>query len=247
MKAMIFAAGLGTRLKPLTDSRPKALVPVNGKPMLEWVILRLIKEDIKDIIVNVHHYAEQIINFLNSHDNFRINIEISHEQNLLDTGGGVKKTAWFFEGEKDFLVHNCDILSSINLKSIYNEHTLKNADATLCVSKRKSSRYLLFDMNGYLCGWKSLKENKILWADNAVSKVNEYAFNGIHILSQKLLKKFKAESKYPIIAEYLRLAKENRICVYDASNDPWIDLGKPENLKNVSQLFSKKYFSYLSI
>ena len=247
MKAMIFAAGLGTRLKPLTDSRPKALVSINGKPMLEWVILRLIKADIKDIIVNVHHYAEQIINFLNSRDNFNINIEISLEQNLLDTGGGVKKTSWFFEGEKDFLIHNCDILSGIDLKNIYIEHTLKNADATLCVSKRKSSRYLLFDSNGCLCGWKSEKENKILWTDKAVSMVNEFAFNGIHILSQKLLKKFKAESKYPIIPEYLRLAKENRICAYDASNDPWIDLGRQENLKNVSQLFTKKYFSFLTI
>jgi len=244
---MIFAAGLGTRLKPLTDSKPKALVTVNNRPMLEWVILRLIKYDIKNIIINVHHFAEQIIDFLRSRENFNIQIEISHESNLLDTGGGLKKAEWFFEGEKDILVHNCDVFSDVDLKNIYLEHVSKDAAATLCVSKRQTSRYLLFNSDGTLCGWKSLRENKTLWAKNAVKKTDAFSFNGIHLLSGKLLKKFKAVDKYPIIPEYLRLAGENRICAYDASGDHWADLGKAENIENIHKKFNREYFSYLTI
>ena len=247
MKAMIFAAGLGTRLKPLTNSKPKALIPINNKPMLEWLILRLKKYDIKNIIVNVHHHADQIIQFLRSKDNFNINIEISHEINLLETGGGLKKAEWFFEGEKDILIHNSDILSDINFSKIYLEHSIKNSDATLCVSKRKTSRYLLFDSNGQLCGWKSTHENKTLWVDKPVDQVDEFAFNGIHLISKKVLKKFKAESKYPIIPEYLRLAKDNKICALNTSEYSWTDLGNVENVKKVSKQFNKRYFSNLTI
>jgi len=247
MKAMIFAAGLGTRLESLTRSRPKALVPVYERPMLEWVILKLIKFDITHIIVNVHHYAEQVIDFLRSKNNFNINIEISHEINLLDTGGGLKKAQWFFEGEKDILIHNCDILSDIDLKKMYLEHSLNNTDATLCVSQRQTSRYLLFDNNSRLCGWKSLKEDKTLWASEVIDPVQSFSFNGIHIVSLNLLKKFKATDNYPIIPEYLRLAKDNKICAFEASGYHWVDLGRPENLKNVGKKFNKKYFSSLTI
>jgi len=247
MKAMIFAAGLGTRLRPLTLSRPKALIPVNDKPMLEWVILKLLKSGIKNIIINVHHFSEQVIDFLRSRDNFAINIEISFENELLDTGGGLKKAEWFFEGEKDILIHNSDILSDIDISAMRLEHTKHNADATLCVSDRVSSRYLLFDSNGFLCGWRSVPENKTLWTGEPASQVKEFAFNGIHIISEKMLKKFKAESKYPIIPEYLRLAKEHKICAFDTSHSNWLDLGKSENIKKVNKHFNKEYFSFLTI
>jgi N-acetyl-alpha-D-muramate 1-phosphate uridylyltransferase len=247
MKAMIFAAGLGTRLKPLTISRPKALIPVHGKPMLEWVILKLKKNNIEDIIINVHHYPGQVIDFLKSKDNFNINIEISHEHDLLDTGGGLKKAGWFFENEKDILIHNTDILSDIDLSAMYQQHTRNNADATLCVSQRPSSRYLLSDSSGYLCGWQSIKTAETLWVEKPVKNVRQFAFNGIHIISEKFIKKFKAESNYPIIPEYLRLAKDHKICFYDASQSRWLDLGKNKNLKRADKLFNDKYFSELTI
>ena len=244
---MIFAAGLGTRLKPLTESKPKALVEVNNKPMLEWVILRLIKFDIKSIIINVHHFADQVIDFLRSRENFNIHIEISFEKSLLDTGGGLKKAEWFFEGEKDFLVHNCDVLSDIDLEKFYLQHKTRNAAASLCVSKRKTSRYLLFNTEGHLCGWKSIRDNKTLWTAEAVNPVDELSFNGIHIISGKLLKKFKAAAKYPIIYEYLRLAKENRICAFNTSEYNWADLGRAENIESIHKDFNRNYFSYLTI
>ena len=152
MKAMIFAAGLGTRLKPLTDHMPKALVPVAGKPMLEHVIEKLKATGFDEIVINVHHFAQQIIDFLKANNNFGIKIWISDEtEELLDTGGGIKKTAHFFD--EPFLVHNADILSNVDLKALYDYHLTSGNDATLLVSSRKTVRYLLFDDANRLCGW----------------------------------------------------------------------------------------------
>src|ERR1035437_803539 len=143
---MIFAAGLGTRLRPLTDNIPKALVPIAGKPLLEHVILKLKAAGFDEIIVNIHHFPTQIIDFLKEKNNFGIRIEVSNEQAmLLDTGGGIRNAAWFFDDGNPFLVHNVDILSNVNLKALYNEHTQQNSLATLVVSKRDTFRYLLFD------------------------------------------------------------------------------------------------------
>ncbi|KAA3614862.1 MAG: nucleotidyltransferase family protein [Calditrichaeota bacterium] len=242
MKALVFAAGLGTRLKPLTNSIPKAMVAVNGKPMLEWVILRLIEFDIKEIIVNVHHHAGQIIDFLRSKNNFGIKIEISHEKELLDTGGGLKKTAWFFENEKDLLIHNADILSDIDLKAMYVQHTLEKADATLAVRKRKTNRYLLFKSDGQLCGWTAKKENKTLWAGEPENNSVELSFAGIHIISAKLLTKLNTNNIFPIIPEYLRLASHYNIKGFDTTPFKWIDLGRKENLLDINKIFDFKYF-----
>ena len=152
MKAMIFAAGLGTRLKPLTDHMPKALVPVAGKPMLEHVIEKLKASGFNEIVINVHHFGNQIIDFLKEKDNFGIQIWISDEtEELLDTGGGIKKAAHFFD--EPFLVHNADILSNVNLKDLYEFHQASKNDATLLVSPRKTVRYLLFNEENRLCGW----------------------------------------------------------------------------------------------
>ena len=156
MKAMIFAAGLGTRLKPLTDSTPKALLPINGKPMLEHVILKLKDAGFHQIAINVHHLGDQIINFLAANNNFGIQIHISDERDyLLDTGGGIKHAAAFLQGNEPFLIHNVDILSDIDLRALYNHHIETNPLATLLVSKRNTSRYLLFNKENKLCGWRN--------------------------------------------------------------------------------------------
>ena len=152
MKAMIFAAGLGTRLKPLTDHLPKALVPVAGKPMLEHVILKLKAAGFTEIVINIHHFGEQIIGFLQANQHFGLTIHISDErEQLLDTGGGIQKASTFFQGNEPFLVHNVDILSDTDLKTLYDYHVQSGNDATLLASQRKTSRYLLFDDTDRLC------------------------------------------------------------------------------------------------
>ena len=153
---MIFAAGLGTRLKPLTDDRPKAMVEVNGKPLIQHIIEKLTANGFDEIIVNVHHFAEQIIDFLHENNNFGIRIEISDERGmLLETGGGIKKAAHFFDDGKPFLVHNVDIFSNADLRELYNHHIESSSAATLLVSDRKSSRNLLFNDDMRLCGWQN--------------------------------------------------------------------------------------------
>ena len=157
MKAMIFAAGLGTRLRPLTDNMPKALVPVAGKPMLERVILKLKESGFNDITINIHHFGDQIIDFLRVHNNFGAEIHISDERDmLLDTGGGIKKARPFLDGNEPFLVHNADILSEVDLRSFYRHHLESKAKATLLVSERQTSRYLLFDKEHNLHGLTNL-------------------------------------------------------------------------------------------
>ncbi len=242
MKALVFAAGLGTRLKPLTNSMPKALVPIYNRPILEWVILRLIKFGIKEIIVNVHHFADQIIDFLNSKNHFGIKIEISHEEELLDTGGGLKKASWFFENEKDFLIHNADILSNIDLKQMYVHHINVKADATLAIRRRRTNRYLLFNDKGQLCGWRAKKENKTLWVKKAENKIDELSFCGIHIFSTKLLAELNSANKFPIINEYLKLASHYTVYGFDTEAFNWLDLGRKENLKEVEKIFIQPYF-----
>ena len=243
---MVFAAGLGTRLKPLTDSLPKALVKVYDRPMLEWVILRLKQFGFSDIIINVHHHADKIIDFLKISDNFGLNIKISYEKELLDTGGGLKKAAWFFEDSTDLLLHNTDILSDINLHQLIKDHQGMKADATLVVRNRKSNRYLLFDQNRQLCGWHSVKDNKIIWVNEANDNFDEYAFSGIHVISAKLLKQFQTGNVFSIIPEYIRWAKHFSVQANIADNTKWIDLGKKENLNKAADLFGSKYFEQLT-
>ena len=156
MKAMIFAAGMGTRLKPMTDNTPKALIPINGRPMLEHVILKLKDAGFHQIVINVHHLGDQIIDFLAANNNFGVQIHISDERDyLLDTGGGIKKAAKFLQGNEPFLVHNVDIMSNVDMKKLYDCHLETNLVATLLVSKRNTSRYLLFNKESRLCGWRN--------------------------------------------------------------------------------------------
>ncbi len=229
MKALIFAAGLGTRLKPITDSLPKALISIGGKPLLEHVILKLKAAGFDEIIVNVHHFPDQIINFLKENDNFGIQIEVSDERDLLlDTGGGIKKTASFFDDGKPFLVHNVDILSNVDLKALYHQHKQTNSLATLVVSERDTFRYLLFNDDLQLKGWVNEKTGETkptgLKSPELYTKL---AFSGIQVLSSNVFDLMKnLESKFPIMDFYLSNMQTQVISGFVPENYKMLDVGK---------------------
>ncbi|MFH1195740.1 MAG: nucleotidyltransferase family protein [bacterium] len=227
MKAMILAAGLGTRLKPLTDERPKALVPFNGKPLLEHVITKLISQGFYEIIINVHHFAEQVIDYVSKKNSFGIRIEISDERDkLLDTGGGVKKASWFFDDGKPFLVHNVDIISDTDLTALFRHHVDKEEIATLSVRERKSSRYLLFDDDNTLCGWKNVNTGEIKLPRQTNSTLKELAFSGIQILSPQIFNFMPDVEVFSSIDLYLGLAARFEIKGLIDQSLKWIDAGK---------------------
>ena len=238
MKAMIFAAGLGTRLKPFTDHMPKALVPVAGKPMLEHVINKLKSAGVDEIVINVHHFAQQIIDFLKEKDNFGIKIWISDEtEELLETGGGIKKAAPFFN--EPFLVHNADILSNVDLKDMYDYHLTNGNDATLLVSSRKTVRYLLLDDTNRLRGWvnKETLQTKPEGFIYQPEVQKEYAFGGIHIISPTLFKYMGDQwtGKFSIMDFYLQTCKEAQLGGYIKEDLQLIDIGKPEMLAKAEE------------
>ena len=238
MKAMIFAAGLGTRLKPFTDHMPKALVPVAGKPMLEHVINKLKSAGVDEIVINVHHFAQQIIDFLKEKDNFGIKIWISDEtEELLETGGGIKKAAPFFN--EPFLVHNADILSNVDLKDMYDYHLTNGNDATLLVSSRKTVRYLLLDDTNRVRGWvnKETLQTKPEGFIYQPEVQKEYAFGGIHIISPTLFKYMGNQwtGKFSIMDFYLQTCKEAQLGGYIKEDLQLIDIGKPEMLAKAEE------------
>ena len=244
MKAMIFAAGLGTRLKPFTDHMPKALVPVAGKPMLEHVILKLISYGVDEIVINVHHFAQQIIDFLKAKDNFGIKIWISDEtEELLETGGGIKKAAPFFN--EPFLVHNADILSNVDLKAMYEHHLTSGNDATLLVSSRKTVRYLLFDETNRLHGWvnKDTLQTKPEGFVYQPEIQKEYAFGGIHIISPTLFNYMGDQwtGKFSIMDFYLQTCKEAQLGGYVKEDLQLIDIGKPEMLAKAEEFILQNH------
>ena len=242
MKAFILAAGLGTRLQPITDSKPKALVEINGITLLEFTIRRLIKFGFDQIIINVHHFADQIINSLNEKNNFGIEIEISDERNLLlDTGGGLKKTSRFFSSKQPFLIHNVDILSDADLAQFYNFHLNSDSIATLAVQKRKSSRYFLFDEKNYLCGWENMKTDERKITRQPVGKLTQLAFSGIHMADPSIFQLMPPEKVFSIVDFYLSIASQNRISYFDHSNSLFIDLGKKENLAEAEKIFNNNF------
>jgi NDP-sugar pyrophosphorylase family protein len=235
MKAMVFAAGLGTRLRPLTNDSPKALVTVGGRTLLELTLSRLRAFGVSEVILNVHHFAGKIVEYLEANRNFGMRIEISREEVLLDTGGGLKKAAWFFleAGEKaqePFIVHNVDVLSTVDLARMVRFHTERNALATLAVQQRESSRYLLFDEHGQLCGRRIGRDTETEWAVPA-QQVHPLAFSGIHVLSPRIFSKMSEEGAFSIIPAYLRLAAQgDAILAFRADEYYWRDLGRLENL-----------------
>ena len=240
MKAMILAAGLGTRLRPLTDNRPKALVEVAGYTLLEITLRRLREFGVGEVIVNVHHFADMVVEYLKKNDNFGMRIEISREEVLLDTGGGLKKAAWFFQqdsGDSDepFVLHNVDVLSTIDLDCMVKFHRRHHALATLAVQERETSRHLMFDEQNQLCGRRSGRD-RVPEIVRPSKKTQVLAFSGVHVISPRLLAKMGEDGAFSIIASYLRLAGggEN-ILAFRADEYYWRDLGKPENVAQAAE------------
>jgi NDP-sugar pyrophosphorylase family protein len=236
MKAMVLAAGLGTRLRPLTDSRPKALVEVGGRTLLEMTLTRLRSFGIREVIVNVHHFSEMIVEFLRVNGNFGMKIELSREEMLLDTGGGLKKASWFFQAEKEpFLLHNVDVISTVDFDEMVRAHQVSGALATLAVQERESSRYLLFDDRGELCGRRIVRQQKDEIA-RSVASFKWLAFTGIHVISPRFLAMMKEDGAFSIIEAYLRLASAGeKIRALRADQYYWRDLGKLEQVKKAEE------------
>jgi NDP-sugar pyrophosphorylase family protein len=233
MKAMVLAAGLGTRLRPLTNDRPKALVAVGGRTLLEITLNRLRDFGIRDVIINVHHYADMVIDRVKAAGNFGMHVEFSREDVLLDTGGGLKKAGWFLGGSSDepFILHNVDVISNIDLQQMVEVHKEHQALATLVVQERKSSRYLLFDEHGQLCGRRLVKEEKTEVVRQS-QQMTELAFSGIHVISPRIFSLLTEEGVFSIVPAYLRLAGQGeRIVAFRADEYYWRDLGKPENIR----------------
>lgn len=241
MKAMILAAGLGTRLRPLTDNRPKALVEVGGRTLLEITLARLSSFGIREVIVNVHHFADRIVDYLKANANFGMRIEISREDDvLLDTGGGLKKAAHFFlrnspSADEPFILHNVDVISTIDLRRMAEFHATNRALATLAVQDRKTSRYLLFDEQLQLCGRKAGRDGQ----PELVRQSREpkaLAFSGIHVISPRVFSLMTEEGVFSIISPYLRLAaKGEKILAFRADEYQWRDLGRLDDVMQADQ------------
>ena len=227
---MIFAAGLGTRLYPYTTDRPKALVEVSGKTLLQHAIEKAAKYGYNKLIINVHHFGDQIVDYLERNRNFGMDIKISDERDyLLDTGGAILKAAPYLEGVEPFLVYNVDVISNIDLKLLGAYHEERGGLATMVVRDRKTERYLLLDDSMQLSGWRNLKtgcEN----ISRQVQKYNLLAFSGIQIINPALLKLITETGKFPLIPLYLRLSHEYPIFGYNDPSSLWMDLGKPDQL-----------------
>lgn len=234
MKAMVFAAGMGTRLRPLTDSMPKALVQVAGKPLLQHTIEKLKASGFNELVINVHHFADRIIDFVRANDSFGIRIEFSDEsEKLLNTGGGIKRASWFFDDGQPFLIHNVDILSNIDLPELVKQHRESNSKATLVCSERETSRYLLFDGADRLRGWVNEKtgEVKSPVAHRDPSRYRKLAFSGIHLLQPSLFEQMeKMGDTFSIIDFYIQHCDEVVITPYAPEGMQTIDVGKPEAL-----------------
>jgi NDP-sugar pyrophosphorylase family protein len=230
---MVLAAGLGTRLRPLTLDRPKALVEVGGRTMLEVTLDRLRAFGIRDVIVNAHHYADMLVDYLCAHQNFGMHIEISREEELLDTGGGLKKAAWFFlddGAEEPFLLHNVDVLSTIDLGRMVRSHKEREALATLAVQDRSTSRYLVFDDQGQLCGRQAARGEEPEFTRECLDP-RLLAFSGIHVISTEMLKLLGEDGAFSIIATYLRLAGAGeKVVAFRADEYRWRDMGRPESV-----------------
>ncbi len=235
MKAMILAAGLGTRLQPLTNNKPKALVEVHGKPMLGHLIHKLARVGIDEVVVNVHHFPAQIESYLSTpeFDGYKISVSDEREQ-LLDTGGGLKKARHLLLDDEPVLVHNVDVWHTIDLAYLIEYHKAKSSLATLAVSNRKTSRYLLFDKHQRLTGWKNEKTDERRMSKSNVQVERQLAFSGIQVLSQDFLDMMDGDGKFSIIETYLNLAKDYDIYGWEHDSSLWLDLGKPEAIKKAN-------------
>jgi N-acetyl-alpha-D-muramate 1-phosphate uridylyltransferase len=239
MKGIIFSAGLGTRLLEHTANRPKALVEVNGKPLLFYAIDKLTKAGIRQIVVNVHHFADQIINYLNN-NTFDAEIIISDERDqLLDTGGGLLNARMHLEGNEPIVAYNVDVLSTVDLQQVINHHYSKNALATLVVRKRTTNRYFMFDKNMLLCGWKNTLNGEQIISSPEFENSEPFAFSGIHIILPRIFEMIHQSGKFPITSLYLKLSETEKIIGYNDLSEFWIDCGKQEQLAMAENWLNK--------
>jgi MurNAc alpha-1-phosphate uridylyltransferase len=236
-KAMILAAGLGTRLKPWTDYHPKALAIVNGKSLLQRNVEYLQQFGITEVIINVHHFADQIRDAIETNKGWGSDISISDEsETVLETGGGLNKASWFFD-KSDFVLMNSDVLTNMDLGSMIQYHCLHSPLATLAVANRETSRYFLFDEASNLCGWKNIKTGEVKLSRD-VEKVHQRAFSGIHVINPSIFRLITSQGKFSMVDVYLELSARNQIKGFDASSAVFIDVGKPESINKAEQLFS---------
>lgn len=241
MKAMILAAGLGTRLKPWTDHHPKALAVVNGKSLLQRNIEYLQQFGITEVLVNVHHFADQIIEAVQKNNGWGSKITISDETDeVLETGGGLKKAAWYFEGTSSFVLMNVDILTSLDMHAMLQAHTSNKPLATLAISERTTSRYFLFDGQQQLKGWRNVVtgEEKPVDISKKIADLKQMAFSGIHIIDPSLLTLMERSGKFSMVDVYLDLCDKHSILGYDHTGAVLVDVGKPESIIKAETIFS---------
>lgn len=231
MKAMIFAAGIGSRLRPLTNDVPKALIQFNGEPLIAGVIKKLVNAGVTEIVVNLHHFANELRDYLNG-NKWNADIYFSDESRfLLDTGGGLKKAASFFNDGKPFFAYNVDILSNIDLVKLYQQHLENNVAATLAVRNRNSSRFLLFDHENYLCGWENIISNELRLVKGRRKNLHSLAFSGIQVIDPVVIEQMAEAGRFSIIDVYLRIANSSRIKAFIHDDDYWYDLGTIKQLE----------------
>lgn len=242
-KAMIFAAGLGTRLKPLTDTKPKALVPLNGKVLLQYAIEYLSSYGFDDIVINIHHFASDVRRYVENHDFGNVKISFSDETTeLRNTGGGLKFASWFFD-DNPFLVYNVDIITTLDLNKLYDYH-IENGDlATLAVSERKTSRYLLFDNENRLSGWTNKSTGEQRFIQGNIADLQCLAFSGIQIINPKIFSLLTEEGNFSIIDAYLRLSMSEKIIAYNHTGAKWMDIGKFGELAEAERLAKEIFLS----
>ncbi len=236
-KAMILAAGLGTRLKPFTDKHPKALALVNGKSLLQRNIEYLQQYGIKNIVVNTHHFAKQIEEAIIINKGWNSDVTISFEEDVLETGGGLQFASRYLKSEENFVLMNADVLTNLPLNMMMEQHLNHKPLATLAISHRSTSRYLLFDDNNELCGWRNMKTGEVKIAKDSVS-YHEKAFSGIHVINQRIFELMDSFSgKFSIIDVYLNLAATQSLQGFSHDQFLFTDVGKPESIIVAESLF----------
>jgi NDP-sugar pyrophosphorylase family protein len=240
MKAMIFAAGLGTRLFPFTAEKPKALVEVAGKTLLQRAIEKLRDAGYDQLVINIHHFGGLIIRFLEDNHNFGLSVTISDERGkLMDTGGGILKAAHLLDGDEPFLVYNVDVLSNIDLQLFREYHRRNGGLSTLAVRDRKTARYLAFDESMQLSGWRNIKTGDEIKSRN-MQDCSLFAFSGIQLIEPAIFPLITETGSFPLIPLYLRLATDHSIIGYNDQSSLWMDLGKPDQLIEAERYFGKQ-------
>ncbi|MCU0333995.1 MAG: nucleotidyltransferase family protein [Chitinophagaceae bacterium] len=239
MIAMILAAGLGTRLKPWTDHHPKALAVVNGKPVLQRNIEYLQQAGIYKVVVNVHHFADQIIAAVQQHSGWGSAVHISNESDaVLETGGGLQKAVSLFGEARTVLLMNADILTDLPLNALLAQHAQTGADATLAVTDRESSRCFLFDDDGRLCGWRNKKTGETRQPRSTSALIEEKAFSGIHVIQESIFRHLPFSGKFSMVDVYLAVCNQYKITAFDHSQSKFIDIGTMEKLEAAADLFA---------